>query len=77
MVLNEQAILVDENTVVIPDKIIVKENETIIIDYKTGLPENKDIKQIIGYKDVLEDMSYPNVKCYLYYSSIEELRLVG
>tara|TARA_B110000305_G_scaffold77034_2_gene86609 strand:- start:8009 stop:10981 length:2973 start_codon:yes stop_codon:yes gene_type:complete len=73
-VLNEQAILVDENTMARPDKIVIKANETIIIDFKTGLPKNKDEKQIKSYQNTLVEMGYPNVSCYLYYSSIGELR---
>ena len=76
-VLNEQAFLVDVNTLARPDKVILKENETIIIDYKTGLPTQKDVKQINGYKQLLNQMSYPNVKCYLYYSALGELKNVG
>ena len=75
-VLNEQSLILDENTVVRPDKIIVKEFETIIIDYKTGIPSAKDQKQVNQYKTVLEAMSYPKVQCYLFYSSLGELRLV-
>ena len=73
-VLNEQAILVDENTMARPDKIVIKADETIIIDFKTGLPKNKDEKQIKSYQNTLVEMGYPNVSCYLYYSSIAELR---
>ena len=76
-VLNEQSIITDSTTSIRPDKIILKKDETIIIDYKTGMPEGKHIKQITEYQSVLSEMNYPNVKCYLYYSSIGELRLVG
>jgi len=76
-ILNEQAILVDSTTISRPDKIVVKENETIVIDFKTGIPGAKDEKQIRSYKSTLEAMGYPSVTCYLYYSSINELRLVS
>ncbi len=76
-VVNEQAILVDAQTVLRPDKIILKEKETIIIDYKTGIPNQKDLKQVNQYKSVLEDMGYANVSCYLFYSSINELKQVS
>lgn len=76
-VLNEQSFIIDSTTNIRPDKIILKKDETIIIDYKTGMPENKDIKQITTYQSVLNEMDYPNVRCYLYYSSLGELRLVG
>ena len=76
-VLNEQSILVDEKNVIRPDKIILKEQETIIVDYKTGLPSSKDVKQINGYKKVLDTMGYPNVRCFIFYSSLTELQEVG
>lgn len=76
-VLNEQAILVDTETTLRPDKIILKENETVIIDYKTGVPSAKDLKQINQYKSTLELMGYPKVSCYLFYSSINELKQVS
>lgn len=76
-VLNEQTILVDADTTLRPDKIILKENETIIVDYKTGLEKSKDLKQINQYKSTLESMGYPNVSCYLFYSSINELKQVS
>lgn len=76
-VLNEQTILVDATTTLRPDKIIIKENETIIIDYKTGIPSAKDLKQINQYKSTLELMGYPKVSCYLFYSSNNELKQVS
>ena len=76
-ILNEQDILVNENKIIRPDKIILKQTETIIIDYKTGLPGKKDLKQILEYKAIMQDMTYPDVKCYLFYSATGELRLVG
>ncbi|MGB0914820.1 MAG: UvrD-helicase domain-containing protein [Crocinitomicaceae bacterium] len=75
-ILNEQAIIVDATTTLRPDKIILKSDETIIIDYKTGLPSKKDIKQVNEYKLTLESMNYPDVKCYVFYASINDLRLV-
>lgn len=76
-IINEQTILVDANTTLRPDKIILKENETIIVDYKTGIPGSKDLKQVKQYKSTLESMGYPNVSCYLFYSSINELKQVS
>lgn len=76
-ILNEQAILVDENTMARPDKIVIKVNKTIIIDFKTGIPNTKDEKQIKSYKNTLNTMGYPSVSCYLYYSSLGELRQIG
>lgn len=75
-ILNEQAIIVNETTTLIPDKIILKSDETIIIDYKTGLPSQKDAKQVNEYRLTLEAMKYPNVHGYLFYTALNELRIV-
>ena len=76
-VLNEESIIVDASTIIRPDKIILKENETIVVDYKTGIPSKKDEKQILNYKNTLEIMGYPKPSCYLYYAALNELRLVA
>ncbi|MEJ6776682.1 MAG: UvrD-helicase domain-containing protein [Crocinitomicaceae bacterium] len=75
-ILNEQGIIVNETTTLIPDKIILKSAETIIIDYKTGLPSQKDAKQVNEYRLTLEAMEYPNVRGYLFYTTLNELRIV-
>jgi len=76
-VLNEKDILVDERTTLRPDKIIIKKNAVIIVDFKTGKSYAKDEKQILAYKTVLEQMSYENVKAYLVYTNPIEIKLVS
>ena len=71
-ILNEQGIIVNETTTLIPDKIILKSAETIIIDYKTGKPKNED-RQQIEHRLTLEAMEYPNVRGYLFYTTLNEL----
>lgn len=71
-ILSEQNIIGTKGEMHRPDKIILKENETILLDFKTGLPQVKHNKQIEDYRNCLEEMGYPNVCCYLYYSSIRE-----
>jgi len=75
-ILDEQSIILDTSTILRPDKIIIKNMETIIIDFKTGIPNQKDIKQVSLYKSTLESMGYKNVSSYLYYSSLNEFRIV-
>jgi hypothetical protein len=76
-VLNEQSIILDEKTTKRPDKIILKKNETIILDYKTGIPSAKDEKQISEYVATLQKMGYPNVKGYLFYTALNKLKVVN
>ncbi len=72
-IINEQNIIISIEDVLRPDKLILKENETIIIDFKTGQERSKDYAQMTSYIDQLTKAGYPNVKGYLYY--IEELFL--
>jgi ATP-dependent exoDNAse (exonuclease V) beta subunit len=76
-ILSEQAIILTQSEIARPDKIIVKPEETILLDFKTGIPSAKDEKQINAYRETLESMGYPKVSSYLFYTATNELRLVG
>lgn len=73
-ILNEQSIILDEKILKRPDKLILKESETIILDYKTGMPSKKDEKQMTEYISTLEKMDLPSVKGYILYTFNNELR---
>lgn len=67
-ILSEQDILIQENEVKRPDRIFIGENETIIVDFKTGKPSSKDKKQLSLYAKVLGEMSFKNIHSYLLYT---------
>jgi hypothetical protein len=71
-ILNEQEIIIDEKTTIRPDKIIIKTDEVAIIDFKTGLPKEKDKKQIHTYMKALQNMGYTQVRGHLYYTAKQE-----
>ncbi|MFK7787341.1 MAG: UvrD-helicase domain-containing protein [Crocinitomicaceae bacterium] len=75
-VLSEQEFIVNEERTLRPDRIILKENSTLIIDYKTGIPNAKDERQVKEYALVLNEMNYPNVSGYLLYVGDGELKRV-
>ena len=72
-VLSEQSMLVDASTELRPDKIIVKPNEVIVVDYKTSSQRNVHNKQVLEYMHVLSTMGHKNVKGYLFYTASDEL----
>lgn len=76
-VLSEQAIIVDEETSKRPDKVLLKANETIIIDYKTGVKSKKYEKQIRDYVQLFEQMNFRNVSGYLYYTETNSLEKIS
>lgn len=52
------------------DRLVKKGDEYIIIDYKTGNPDNKDIKQLSFYSKTLPFIS----KKIIYYTKLRELK---
>ncbi len=50
-----------------PDRVVLLENETVVIDYKTGRQYEKHKSQMETYANLLRQMGYANVKkCVLY-----------
>lgn len=74
VIMNEKSIIISEDSIKRPDKIILKEKETIVLDFKTGAEKSNDKKQLQEYSEYLRKMDLPNVKAYLYYSLTEELK---
>jgi len=60
-----------------PDRVVVKDEETVIIDYKTGVRKDADKRQMLKYIELLENMGYNNVKAYLWYLAENEVEGVG
>jgi ATP-dependent exoDNAse (exonuclease V) beta subunit len=72
-IMSEQALIISDSSTVRTDKIIIKENETILIDFKTGIPKPSDIKQMNVYIEALRKMEFANVKAFIYYALKHEL----
>ncbi len=71
--LDEREIIVSESERIRPDRVIVSQNSTRVIDYKTGLPRKRDVNQIQEYAQALMDMGHEKCKAYLIYT--DELRV--
>jgi ATP-dependent exoDNAse (exonuclease V) beta subunit len=73
---SEFSILVEENgevTTKRPDRAIISDDETIIVDYKFGEPHAAHRRQLQQYVDLLKTMDYPDVKGYLWYVELEKV----
>lgn len=64
---NEASILLPTGESYQPDRVVLRKDETIIVDYKTGEQELSHSKQIQNYKARLTEMGYQNLSCYLLY----------
>ncbi len=71
----EAGILTPDGNVYRPDRVIFYENETVIMEFKTGLPEEKHKSQLHNYGDILEEMGYSNILKLLVY--IDEIVTVN
>ncbi|MFF5383206.1 UvrD-helicase domain-containing protein [Pedobacter suwonensis] len=60
-----------------PDRVLINNDEVIILDYKFTLEESdKHIEQVNNYKVLLTEMGYQNIKTYLFYAVKGKLKLV-
>ena len=72
-ILSEQSIILGRDSLKRPDKIIFKDGETIVIDFKTGVKKDKDFKQLQEYVLTLQEMDLPSVRGFLYYTQSREM----
>ncbi len=67
-VLNEMQILHPKHGFSRPDRVMIGENEVIVVDYKFGeLEDNKYIKQVKHYVRLISEMGYKNVSGFVFY----------
>ena len=66
---NECTILIsgDDKKTRRPDRVMIKGNEAIVVDYKFAHEDKEHDKQVDRYMDLLRQMGYTNVKGYLWY----------
>lgn len=75
-VINETSILLRSGESLIPDRVVLKRDKVIIVDYKTGKEEKKHFKQLEEYKILLSEMGYKNIESYLLYTKEAKLMKV-
>ncbi|MGB0934149.1 MAG: UvrD-helicase domain-containing protein [Lishizhenia sp.] len=75
-VLNEQDIIVDQNTIKRPDKLLVNDKNVTILDFKTGDKKEKDIAQLRDYAFALKEIGFENVSGILFYVKLDRLERI-
>lgn len=58
-VLNEREILTKNGLILRPDRLVFLKNKAVIMDYKTGKPDEKDLIQVREYRDAIKEMGHP------------------
>lgn len=60
-----------------PDRVMMNEHETIVVDFKFGQPKEEYLQQIRQYMSLLKEMECPNVKGFLWFvyaNRVEEIK---
>jgi hypothetical protein len=64
--LNEVAIYTPEGDSYVPDRVVFDKGNVLVIDYKFGVPNAQHHRQVLYYKQLIEQMGY-SVSAYLCY----------
>lgn len=67
IVKNEAEILGGSGRIFRPDRVMIKGDTAVVVDYKSGVKNPEHIGQVQDYIALLQTMGYPQVKGYLYY----------
>jgi ATP-dependent helicase/nuclease subunit A len=71
---NEASIMLPDKTIHRPDRVMLKGNKAVVVDYKFGYEEDLTyIKQVSWYMRYLKQMGYARVEGYLWYISLDKL----
>jgi ATP-dependent exoDNAse (exonuclease V) beta subunit len=70
----ESQVLLPDNSVKIPDRILIRDNKAVVIDYKFGLIRSKSHHdQVASYKNLLASMGYQLQAGYVWYYYLDEV----
>jgi ATP-dependent helicase/nuclease subunit A len=60
-----------------PDRVMVREREAVVVDYKFGSHENPNyIYQLKKYMKLLTEIGYDDIKAYIWYVMLDKLEEV-
>ena len=70
---SEMSIITETGHIKIPDRVMIKDEKAIVVDYKTGEENDRNRKQVAAYKAILKDMGYEQVEGYLLYINLNKV----
>lgn len=71
---DERSIILPNGRTMRPDKVLVRPDETIVVDFKfTQHEDDAHRRQVSDYMLTLREMGMPDVKGYVYYGALERL----
>ena len=70
----EREIVLPNGKIMRPDRVVIKDNEISVIDYKFGAERDEYIKQVTEYCNIIRSMGYGTpVKGYLWYPKLAKI----
>lgn len=66
-IMREAGILLPSGTTKRPDRIVLSEGKTVIIDFKFGEKNSGYSRQLKNYRELLAEMGYGNIEGYIWY----------
>lgn len=69
----ERELINDAGEILRPDRLMIKDNKVIVLDYKTGTKDKKHAQQLKQYHDVLKQLGFSEIEKYILYLESEEL----
>ncbi len=72
-VLNEREILHDRGNISIPDRVMIKDGQAIVVDFKFGEEQKKYLKQIERYSSLLREMGFNDIKAFIWYVDLGKI----
>jgi ATP-dependent exoDNAse (exonuclease V) beta subunit len=73
-VIAEQDILTPAGTLKRPDRVMLKDDQVIVVDYKFGRQQSPSHRsQVKKYTEMLKEMSYGEVKGFIWYVNLKEV----
>ena len=66
-VINEGVILGGKGLMKRPDKVVIKDDSVMVIDFKSGAPRSEHINQVKSYRDLIAEMYKKKVEGYICY----------
>jgi ATP-dependent helicase/nuclease subunit A len=73
VIIKETDILLPSGSTKRPDRIILKDDRAIIIDFKFGVEKPGYINQVNNYRKLMNEMGYKKVEAYLWYVDINKI----
>jgi ATP-dependent exoDNAse (exonuclease V) beta subunit len=73
---NEADIILPDGAIYRPDRVIIEDNAATVIDFKTGVKNNKHHRQLNQYAEALQQMGYSAVNKFIVYTETLEVEQI-